>query len=224
MEIAIPGIGNLSFRAVRATGRALVVREDSRKGVASFVLETRAGDRKGTLCIAAASRRAKKRKMYVKIDANRRCRSSGNGTVGRALFQKQPGYTLIEVIVAMGLLLIVVIALCGAFSFGFSSVKLSQEDLRASQILLQKLETLRVYDWSKITNGYIPTNFPAFYSTNGGAVYQGTIAIDPAPVSESYSNTLRQVTVSLSWVSTGVPRHRVVTTLVSQNGIQTYKP
>ena len=123
----------------------------------------------------------------------------------------------------MGLLLIVVLSLFGAFSFGFSTIKISQEDERASQILLQKLETLRVYDWSKITNSYFPTNFTVSYSTNG-LTYDGAIEIDPVPMAESYSNRLRQVTVSLSWVSTGVPRYRVVTTLVSQNGIQTYKP
>jgi hypothetical protein len=124
----------------------------------------------------------------------------------------------------MWLLTLVVVGLFGAFSFGFSTIKISQEDERASQILLQKLETLRVYDWSKITNSSFPTNFTVNYSTNGGVAYDVTVAVDPVPMAESYSNTLRQVTVSLSWVSTGVPRYRVVTTLVSQNGIQTYKP
>ena len=127
-------------------------------------------------------------------------------------------------VVAMWLLMVVVIGLLGAFSFGFSTIKISQEDARASQILLQKLETLRVYDWSKITNGYFPRNFPVSYSTNGGVTYDCSIAIDPVPTAESYSNTLRQVTVSLSWISSGVPRYRVVSTLVSQSGIQTYRP
>ncbi len=149
---------------------------------------------------------------------------SGSGTVCPARAGGQPGYTFVEVIVAMWLLMVVGVGLFGAFSFGFSTIKISQEDVRASQILLQKLETLRVYDWSKITNSYFPTNFTVSYSTNGGVTYDGAIAIDPVPMAESYSNTLRQVTVSLYWVSTGVPRYRVVTTLVSQNGIQTYKP
>jgi len=126
--------------------------------------------------------------------------------------------------VSVCLLTLVVVTIYGAFSFGFSVIKLSQEDTRANQILLQKVETLRIYDWTKITNGYFPTNFTASFSTNGGITYQGTLAITPAPMTESYSNTLRQVTASLTWVSTGVPRLRKVTTLVSENGIQTYKP
>jgi hypothetical protein len=127
------------------------------------------------------------------------------------------------VIVATWLLTVMFVSLFGAFSFGFSTIRISQEDVRASQILLQKLEVLRVYDWSQITNGYFPRNFTATYSTDGGVTYEGAIAIELVPMAESYSNMLRQVTVSLSWVSTGVPRYRVATTLVSQNGLQNYK-
>src|SRR5215813_4196551 len=162
--------------------------------------------------------------MCVKIDTKSHGRNSGRGTACPATAPGQRGYTFIEVVVGIWLLTLVVVGLLGAFSFGFSSIKISQEDVRASQILLQKLETLRIYDWSKITNGYFPTNFVVNYSTNGGVIYDGKIKINPVPTAESYSNSLRQVTVSLSWVSTGVPRYRVVTTLVSQNGIQTYKP
>src|SRR3954466_2729084 len=161
---------------------------------------------KGSAPIRAvsASRRqlpvSEKAKMYVRTDVKARCSNSESGTVSPAPARREAGYTFIEVIVAMWLLTFVVVALYGAFSFGFSTIKLTQEDLRASQILLQKLETLRIYDWSKITNGYMPTNFTAAYSTNGGVVYNGAIAINPVPMAESYSNTLRQVTVSLSWV------------------------
>jgi hypothetical protein len=140
----------------------------------------------------------------------------------------EDGYTFIEVLVAAGLLGFLVFSLYTTFSFGFATVALSQENLRADQILVQKLEMLRVYDWSKIDNSYIPATFTNSFSTSGGANrgvdYTGTIAIIPAPVTESYSNTLRQVTVSLSWISGGVPRGRSLTTFVSQNGIQTYKP
>ena len=158
----------------------------------------------------------------MRIDVKSHWRSTGSCSICPA--QGERGYTLIEVIVGVCLLTLMVVGIYGAFSFGFSVIKLSQEDTRANQILLQKVETLRVYDWSKITNGYFPTNFTATFSTNGGVAYQGTIAIAPAPMTESYSNSLRQVTASLSWISTGVSRHRTVTTLVSENGIQTYKP
>lgn len=133
-------------------------------------------------------------------------------------------FTLVETMVATLLLTLALVALYGAFSFGFRTIKLSQEDLRADQILVQKLETLRVYPWFQITNGYIPTDLTASFSTNGGVTYDVAIEVTPAPVFESYSKTLRQVTVSLSWESGGVLRNRSMTTFVSKDGLQTYKP
>ena len=131
--------------------------------------------------------------------------------------------------IAASLLAFVVVSLYAAFVFGFGLIKLSQENLRADQILLEKLETLRVYDWPRTSGGsYFPTNFTAWFSgTNGsarGAVYTGTIAISPAPINESYTDTLRQVTVSLAWVSGSATRSRTMTTFVSKYGIDTYKP
>jgi hypothetical protein len=126
---------------------------------------------------------------------------------------------------------ITVAALCGGFSFGFNSIKLSQEEVRADQILVQKLESLRIYDWTNVINpSFIATNFTAYYSTSNavhGISYNGTMNVSPfAPSAsaESYSNTLRQVTVTLSWFSEGMNHTRSMRTLVSQKGIATYNP
>jgi hypothetical protein len=126
---------------------------------------------------------------------------------------------------------ITVAALCGGFSFGFNSIKLSQEEVRADQILVQKLESLRIYDWTNVTSSsYIPTNFTAYYSTSNavhGITYNGTMTVTPFVPSvsaESYSNTLRQVTATLSWFSEGMKHTRTMRTLVSQRGIATYRP
>ena len=138
-----------------------------------------------------------------------------------------PGYALIEVMVAGGLLAFIIFSTYTAFSFGFGTIRLTQEELRADQILVQKLETLRMYDWSKVNPSFIPTSFTANFSAAGanqGVTYNGAIEISPASVSETYSNTLRQVTVSLSWNSAGLPHTRSMTTFVSQNGIENYKP
>src|SRR4051812_6916086 len=76
-------------------------------------------------------------------------------------------FTLVEVLVGAGILGFTVVTLYGAFSFGFTTIKLSQEEVRADQILVQKLETLRVYDWSRITNHYLPTHFTAPFLSDG---------------------------------------------------------
>jgi|ERR1051326_2870941 hypothetical protein len=137
-------------------------------------------------------------------------------------------FTLVEVLVGAGILGFTVVTLYGAFSFGFTTIRLSQEEVRADQLLVQKLETLRVYDWSKITNHFLPTRFGTSFASDGtGVSYDGWLSVTPfvpSAANESYSNTLRQVTVSLEWVSGGIQRTRSMSTLVSQHGIQTYKP
>jgi prepilin-type N-terminal cleavage/methylation domain-containing protein len=139
-------------------------------------------------------------------------------------------FTLVEVLVGAAILAFTVVALYGAFSFGFSTIKLSQEDVRADQILVQKLETLRVYDWSKVTNNFLPTNFTSTFSTTGadtGVTYSGSLSITafvPSAANESYSDSLRRVIASVEWTSSGILRKRSMTTFVSQYGIQNYKP
>jgi hypothetical protein len=140
----------------------------------------------------------------------------------------QRGYALAEVLVAAAILGFLVTSLYGAFSFGFGVIKLSKEDVRADQIMVERLEALRIYNWTNVTTAYFPTNFTEYLEasdTNGiGTLFNGTFTISPAPITESYSNTLRQATVKVSWTSGTVPRQRTMTTLVSKNGIQTYKP
>jgi hypothetical protein len=139
------------------------------------------------------------------------------------------GFALVELLIASGVLGFLMISLYACYSYGFSLVRLSQENVRADQILVQKLETLRMYDWAKVTGGsYIPTaftnSFSGTLSTAGGVIYKGTMSVNKAPIAGSYADSLRQVTVSLSWNSGGNARTRSMTTLYSQNGLQTYKP
>jgi len=147
----------------------------------------------------------------------------------QALLPKR-GFALIEIMIGGCILGFSVVSLYSAYAFGFALIRLSQENVRADQILVQKLETLRLYNWSQsqptIAGGIIPAAFTESYApgtSSPGAVYNGTIAITGTPVAESYGNTLRQVTVTLNWISGKVTRTRSMSTLVSQYGIQTYK-
>ena len=177
----------------------------------------------------AVSQRSQTENVVVRIEAKSGTKRARAGTLYPAPGLDQPGFTLVETIVAMSILTFVVVSLYAAFSIGFACIKVAREDLRADQILVQKLETLREYDWSSLTNGYVLTNSMAVFSSEGGIEYGVNMSITPAPVTESYSNTLRQVTASVFWSSgggfgSGVTHQRSMTTLVSQNGLQTYKP
>lgn len=142
-------------------------------------------------------------------------------------WRSQLAFTTIEILVSVGIVAITFVALYLGLSSGFGVVQLARENLRGTQILQEKMETIRLYTWEQITNnGFIPTNFVEdfFASTGGvkGLVYTGTVAIANAPVTEAYSNDLKMVTIKLWWKSGGVVRNREMVTLVGRNGLQNY--
>ena len=135
------------------------------------------------------------------------------------------GFTMVEVMVGVLFMATAFVALYLAFSSGFQFVQLARENLRAGQILTEKLETIRLYTWTQInTAGFVPTNFTAtFYppsQTNSGLVYTGAVNIATTTLTESYRTDMRQVNVSVTWLSGRSLRTRSMSTMVSQYGIQ----
>src|SRR6266581_4841812 len=83
----------------------------------------------------------------------------------------QSAFTLTEVLVALLVVSIMVVSLYTGVSSGFALVKLAREDLRATQIMLQRVETLRLYKWSNFTDAsYFSTNnYTEYYDPAGQA-------------------------------------------------------
>lgn len=136
------------------------------------------------------------------------------------------GFSLVEVAVGLGLIGMAMSALFSSFTSGFFTMQLARENLRATQIMLEKVETIRLYSWTQInTPGFIPSAFTAAYdpnSTNTGTVYAGTMIVTNSPITASYSNDIKQFTVRLNWRTGGLQRTREFTTFVARNGLQTY--
>ena len=139
--------------------------------------------------------------------------------------------TLVEVIVGVGVLAIMTLSLYSGFAYAFAQIRLLQENTRATQILTERMELVRLLNWDQVVNypGYIPTNFTApFYADNptnvssNALIYTGTVLVTNAPVTETYSNDLRMIQIQLSWQSGKVLRQRQMTTFVSQYGMQKY--
>lgn len=127
----------------------------------------------------------------------------------------------------MAVIGIVFVTLYTAISSGFGFVQMSRENLRGTQILQEKMETIRLYTWDQITTaGFIPTNFVDYFiaatNTDRGLSYTGAVSIVSAPVTEVYSNDLKLVTINLSWKSGRVVRNRQMSTYVGRNGLQNY--
>src|SRR6187402_2834588 len=94
---------------------------------------------------------------------------------GRARRTKR-GFTILEVVCAMVLLLMLVTAVYGAISSGMTTVRMSRENLRATQILLDKMEALRLYNWDQLNGGFLAPTFVVNYdvtatNTTSGVLY-----------------------------------------------------
>ena len=132
--------------------------------------------------------------------------------------------------VGISLMAVMGTALYAGIGVAFSQLRLSRENLRATQILEGKMEIMRQYNWDQVANspGFVPTTFTESYFSNNPTntpanfVYSGTVLVTNAPISESYSNDLKLIKIKLSWYSGGVVHKRQAITFVSQFGLQRY--
>ena len=136
-------------------------------------------------------------------------------------------FSMIEVLFAMLIVGMMVVALYAAIATSTSWLRDSQENQTVNQIMSEKLDTIRLYNWDQInSNGFIQTNFtvgndPA--RTNSSAYYTGRVALLKNPVAETYASNLVQVTVNVAWVSpTGRAQNRSMSTFVTTYGIQSF--
>jgi type II secretory pathway pseudopilin PulG len=136
--------------------------------------------------------------------------------------------TLIETVIATGILVIMAAAILGSINYGLFVMRLARENQRATQILLERTEAVRLYSWDQVTNGVIPTSFTAPYdpqSSNApGIIYTGTMAVAPVEnFTPSYAANMRQFTITLDWTTADqIPHSRSLTTLIAKDGIQNY--
>jgi type II secretory pathway pseudopilin PulG len=147
-------------------------------------------------------------------------------------------YSLVEVVVAVFVLAIMLIALYGGFSAGFAVVQASRENLRATQILVQKMETVRLLTWRQVldTNKFLTPTFNDWYDPFGtnahssGVYYQGFISTNALPdLPASYADNMRSITVTVFWTNYShkpstnvVVRSRQMQTYVARYGMQNY--
>ena len=159
-------------------------------------------------------------------------------SVGRAK-RASAGFSLVEVMVAFAVFGVTFVSLYAAVTFGFNSVQLARENLRATQIMLEKMEVIRLYSWDEITQpGFIPTTFQAKYCPGAtsttvqgnkeivtpaeGVTYYGTITISDPGMWENYRQKVKRVSLTVTWTTGRLERSRSLTTLVTWDGLQTY--
>jgi hypothetical protein len=144
-------------------------------------------------------------------------------------------FTLVDALFAIAAAGVMFLALYAGLAFGFNVIKMSRENTRATQIMLEKMETIRLYRWEQITNvGFIDTNsftipYYSIGGTNTSLLYTCQVSIGTSGVKTdtglpcTYADDMRKVTVRLDWSRIGATnRTRTMSTLVSRNGMQSY--
>jgi hypothetical protein len=139
------------------------------------------------------------------------------------------GFGLVDAVFAMGIAGVLFSSLYGGLSFGFNTIKFARENTRATQIMVEKMETIRLYTWTQInSNGFIPTNkfVVPYYSVSGtnssSLLYTGQVLIASSGVGTTYADAMRKITVQLNWLTGKTPRSRSMSTYVSKGGMQSY--
>ncbi len=134
--------------------------------------------------------------------------------------------TLVEVVMATTILAVLGAGIVGSINYGMMMMRLARENARATQVILEKLESVRLYDWYQVcTPGFVPQYFTNYYDEPNqlGAVYVGSVAVSNCTLPVSYSTNMRQFTVSLQWTTAGRINHqRSMSTFVARDGIQNY--
>ncbi len=139
--------------------------------------------------------------------------------------------------VGAALLAFVSTSLYGAFAAGFFLIQSTRENLRATQIMVQKLEAVRLFTWSQVgdTNNYLKSTFTELYdprnatNSNHGANYTGYVRAQvPAAgdLPEAYRTNMRTLTVTLYWTNhvgaKAIVHGRQMQMRVARNGMQNY--
>jgi hypothetical protein len=129
-------------------------------------------------------------------------------------------------LIAAAISAIIFAAAFATVSTSFGILTVTRQNLRATQIIVSRLEGLRLEAWDQtnqlsqlFNTGYVPTSFVEYFyplglngSTNEGIAYYGTMTVNqlttPALQAEvfggtvpSYATNMALVTVSLSWTN-----------------------
>src|SRR5260221_14043285 len=102
------------------------------------------------------------------------------------LGKNSAAFSLVEVVLGMAIIGTVIGAMLSGLTTATFTMRMARENLRATQIMLEKVETIRLYSWDQVnTPGFIPATFSANYDPKGapnvGLTYSGTTVVSPAP-------------------------------------------
>ena len=149
---------------------------------------------------------------------------------------RETAFSLIEVIMAAAVMAVVFVSIFAIMTIGLFISGTSRENLRATQVMLDKMEGLRLYSPTQLTNTTLlassftnwscETNNIGMPNAQGyGVQYTGVITIAPVSFTTSYSSNMQEVTVNIGWVSGGqgnIAHTRSLSTFYANQGLYNY--
>ncbi len=152
---------------------------------------------------------------------------------------RQGGFSLLEVLLAVFVVAIIFTGMCYGVGTTFRLLQNTRENVRATQVIISRLERVRLCAWSSaqlFNTNIVPVNFTDYFyplgingTTNTGTIYVGTMVVStnpPLTIPASYGPNMAQVTVSITWTNgvNGVTNvhSRSMSTFVSEYGMQNY--
>lgn len=114
-------------------------------------------------------------------------------------------------------------------AFSFAVTRTDRENLRATQIILERLEGIRLLTWDQVQNPALnPVTFNETFVSSGAGInliYTGKVAVTPNPAMSptcTYGPNILLITVTVTWPSSRGTSSRSMSTYVSKFGIQNY--
>src|SRR5688572_18287622 len=125
---------------------------------------------------------------------------------------------------------VMLVALYGCFASGYSMLKVTREDLRATQIIIQRMERLRLCSFDQVRDPVVNPPVTQEYfnpnsSANGGVLYTVTFSNrfpQIGTIPGAYRTNMLLVTVNASWTSGKIKRNRSMQTYVARQGLEEF--
>ena len=141
---------------------------------------------------------------------------------------REGGFSLTEAVVALAVGGVMIVSLYSGMTSATFSMRMAREDARATQIMLDKIEVVRLCSWEQINDkDFMPSTFTAVIYPELGTnspVISGTLEIEKVnSLPSTYKHAVALVTVSVKWGEKGkMQRSRQMSTYVSEHGITKY--
>lgn len=147
----------------------------------------------------------------------------------RRTYRALSGSAIVEALMSVSIIGITGGGLISSFGYGFMAMQMVRENQRATQIILEKVETVRLYSWDQLmTPNFVPPTFSEAFDPQAapggqGTTFNGSLTIVDADPNTSYSSNLREVQITVTWTSINkTTRSRTLSTLVAKDGLQNY--